>query len=182
MPEQAPRRGIRELKNLPAASKAFVSKPSAQKKLPPSASVPSGIAAHPTNRTLTSPSDATEDSTMAGAARSVAARAGAVGKQSVARGVELARLYSAIGTDLAASDAPDLAHGFLQRALRAAPPDTALSAEVMGNACVTLNRVGRHAEALAMADAACDVLKRIGPADVQLVCATESCQHTTLPV
>ena len=82
--------------------------------------------------------------------------------------LERARLLHALGVDLLAASLPEAAHGFMQRALRSAPRREAeLVAEIMGSLCVTLNQLGRHAEALRMAQAACELLGR--RASVQLV-------------
>ena len=82
--------------------------------------------------------------------------------------LERARLLHALGVDLLAASLPEAAHGFMQRALRSAPRREAdLVAEIMGSLCVTLNQLGRHAEALRMAEAACELLGR--RASVQLV-------------
>ena len=82
--------------------------------------------------------------------------------------LERARLLHALGVDLLAASLPQAAHGFMQRALRSAPRSEAdLVAEIMGSLCVTLNQLGRHAEALRMVEAACELLGR--RASVQLV-------------
>ena len=65
------------------------------------------------------------------------------------------------GVDLLAASLPEAAHGFMQRALRSAPKrESDLVAEIMGSLCVTLNQLRRHAEALRMAEAACEMLGR----------------------
>jgi hypothetical protein len=58
----------------------------------------------------------------------------------------------------------------MQRALRSAPKrESDLVAEIMGSLCVTLNQLRRHAEALRMAEAACETLGRSKRPSVQLV-------------
>jgi hypothetical protein len=74
------------------------------------------------------------------------------------------------GVDLLAASLPEAAHGFMQRALRSAPKrESDLVAEIMGSLCVTLNQLRRHAEALRMAEAACETLGRSKRPSVQLV-------------
>ena len=80
---------------------------------------------------------------------------------------EQAKLFHAIGMDLLHS-LPEAAHGYVQRALRTAPKESWLLSEIMGSACVTLNRLKRHSEALRMADQACELLKRGQQPTVQL--------------
>ena len=98
------------------------------------------------------------------------------------RGAELARLLCAIGADLH-SVAADVALVFLRRALEAAPREGSLAAEVMGAICVALNSLGRHADALEMADGACEALRKGGgPPSVQLAATlhNKSCCHEYL--
>jgi len=80
---------------------------------------------------------------------------------------EQAKLFHAIGMDLLHS-LPEAAHGYVQRALRTAPKESWLLSEIMGSACVTLNRLKRHSEALRMAEQACELLKRGQQPTVQL--------------
>ena len=56
------------------------------------------------------------------------------------------RLFNALGMDVV--ETPELALAFWRRALHAAPKESELASEVMGNLCVCLNQLGRHAEAL----------------------------------
>ena len=81
---------------------------------------------------------------------------------------EQAKLFHAIGMDLLHS-LPEAAHGYVQRALRTAPKESWLLSEIMGSACVTLNRLKRHSEALRMAEQACELLKRGQQPTVQLI-------------
>ena len=80
---------------------------------------------------------------------------------------EQANLFHALGMDLLHS-LPEAAHGYVQRALRTAPKESWLLSEIMGSACVTLNRLKRHSEALRMAEQACELLKRGQQPTVQL--------------
>jgi hypothetical protein len=80
---------------------------------------------------------------------------------------EQAKLFHAIGMDLVHS-LPEAAHGYVQHALRTAPKESWLLSEIMGSACVTLNRLKRHSEALRMAEQACELLKRGQQPTVQL--------------
>ena len=80
---------------------------------------------------------------------------------------EQAKLFHAMGMDLLHS-LPEAAHGYVQRALRTAPKESWLLSEIMGSACVALNRLKRHSEALRMAEQACELLKRGQQPSVQL--------------
>ena len=80
---------------------------------------------------------------------------------------EHAKLFNAMGMDLLHS-LPEAAHGYVQRALRTAPKESWLLSEIMGSACVALNRLKRHSEALRMAEQACELLKRGQQPSVQL--------------
>ena len=83
---------------------------------------------------------------------------------------EHSRLYLALGQDLLGS-LPEAAAGYMQQALATAPKDSWLAAEAMGSLCVALNTLGRHEEALRMADAACELLRRADKPTVQLAVA-----------
>lgn len=80
---------------------------------------------------------------------------------------EQAKLFHALGMDLLHS-LPEAAHGYVQRALRTAPKESWLLSEIMGSACVALNRLKRHSEALRMAEQAVELLKRGQQPSVQL--------------
>ena len=128
------------------------------KRLPASVSAPLLKADESPSRRSSSESVGVIESGGAGASAAVGASAE----------LERARLLHALGVDLLAASLPEAAHGFMQRALRSAPRREAeLVAEIMGSLCVTLNQLGRHAEALRMAEAACELLGR--RASVQLV-------------
>ena len=106
-----PRRGIRELKNLPAAANAFAS--AVKPPTPAGLFVPSAS---------TAPVSSASSSRSTSAGRAVAdvsddlVAVGAAAPPSDPRGVELARIFSAVGSDLV-PHAPDVALAFLQRAL-----------------------------------------------------------------
>ena len=183
-----PRRGIRELKNLPAATKAFSAAANKQQKLQSSVSAASlfvptgnttvgGILA-PRPHSSSEPSQDGEDEATLDPAALATRRARGVISRRVPKQVDIARIYASLGVDMAAS-APEVAIGFLQRALRVAPKDGPLASEIMGNSCAVLNRLGRHAEALSTVDDALAMLKKGGsdPAQLAAMYHNKSCCH-----
>ena len=134
------KRGLRELRKLPGSAAAS----GASK--PPSRSLTSAQS-HETLRGGSGASSRTRDEPEERPARS------RVGSQLGSLGVEHAKLYHAVGMDLMQT-LPEAANGYLQRAMKTAPKESWLLSEIMGSACVALNRLRRHSEALRMAEQA----------------------------
>jgi hypothetical protein len=172
----AQRRGIRELKNLPAASKAFA-KAGAGGAVKNSIYVPGPISATDGRQGSAGASSRTDQASSrqtSDGAQSKTAPTVHTPRSAASHGTHLAKVLVAVGVDLHGIGVSDIALGFLQRALAAAPKDSSLAAEVMGNTCVVLNNLGRHADALKMAEGACEMLKRTGGAMVQRLTLTLS--------
>ncbi|KOO23613.1 hypothetical protein Ctob_001577, partial [Chrysochromulina tobinii] len=111
--------------------------------------------------------------------------AGAVAKASGQNGLFVPDGQTTAPASSAGSSPADVALAFLRRALASAPKGGALEAEVMGNVCVALNSLGRHSEALQMAENACEVLRAGGggrTAQTQLAAMlhNKSCCHEFL--